>query len=375
MKTLAPLILLILLSFNSCAQPVSAVRGVWLTNVDSDVLLSRERIVESVELLDRLNFNTIFVVTWNKGYTLYPSATMKKHFGIEMDTLYTGRDPLKELIEEAHKRNMKVIAWFEFGFATSYNRDGGHIIAKYPEWKAMDRKGELLDKGNFEWMNAFLPEVQEFMLSLITEVVTNYDIDGIQGDDRLPALPVEGGYDPYTVELYKKAHNGNAPPNDFRDPDWIQWRADLLTKYSKDIYDKVKSIKKNVIVSMSPSIHPWAKEEYLQDWPAWVQQGSVELVIPQLYRYNIEAYKELLDEIVGKQVPQENMGKFFPGVLIKVGKYQPDEKFLRQMIELNRKAGINGEVFFFYEGLKKYGETFWKEIYKEKAKFPELLRK
>lgn len=373
MKKLLGVLLILVSTFCSCSQPVTAVRGVWLTNVDSDVLLSREQIAEAVEKLDRLNFNTIFVVTWNKGYTLYPSATMKQYFGIEMDTLYEGRDPLKEVIEEAHKRNMKVIAWFEFGFAASYNRDGGHIIEKYPGWKAMDNKGELLDKGNFEWMNAFHPDVQEFMLSLITEVVTNYNIDGIQGDDRLPALPVEGGYDPYTVELYKQTHNGNPPPTNFRDPDWIQWRADILTKFSKTIYVRVKSIKKNVLVTMSPSIYPWAKEEYLQDWPAWVKQGSVELVIPQLYRYNIDAYKELLDAILAGQVDDKNIHKFYPGVLIKVGKYQPDEKFLREMIELNRKAGINGEVFFFYEGIKKYDEAFWKDIYREKAEFPQKL--
>ncbi len=372
MKKILPSLFFFLLSTLLYAQP--AVRGVWLTNVDSDVLTSREKIKAAVKLCDELNFNAIFMVTWNKGYTMYPSATMKKHLGVEIDTIYKGRDPLQEMIEEAHKKNIKVFAWFEFGFAASYNRDGGHIIARHPEWKAMDNKGQLLDKGNFEWMNAFHPDVQDFMLSMITEVVQNYDIDGIQGDDRLPALPVEGGYDPYTVELYKSEHGGKTPPQDFREPSWVQWRADRLTKFSQTIFDRVKGIKKNVIVSMSPSIHPWAKEEYLQDWPAWVEQGSVELVIPQLYRYNIDDYILLLDDIAGKQVPQKNMGRFYPGVLIKVGTYQPDEKFLNAMIKANRKYKVNGEVFFFYEGLKKYGKKFWKKQYTKKVAFPELRK-
>ena len=38
----------------------------------------------------------------------------------------------------------------------------------------------------------------------ILEVVKNYDIDGIQGDDRLPAMPAEGGYDAYTRNAYQK---------------------------------------------------------------------------------------------------------------------------------------------------------------------------
>ncbi len=78
--------------------------------------------------MDRLGFNTIFVVTWNKSMTTYPSKIMRELTGIEIDSLFTGRDPLKELIEEAHKKNIKVIAWFEFGFSSSYQLNGGTII-------------------------------------------------------------------------------------------------------------------------------------------------------------------------------------------------------------------------------------------------------
>ena len=67
-----------------------------------------------------------------------------------------------------------------------------------------------------------------------------------------------------------------------------------------------------------------------------------------------------------------NLKKFYPGVLLKVGDYYPDNEFLKQMIDLNRKNEINGEVFFFYEGIKKYPD-FFKEIYKDRVVFPELL--
>ena len=49
-------------------------------------------------------------------------------------------------------------------------------------------------------MNAFNPEVQQFMLDLIQALLTSYpEIDGVQGDDRMPALPSISGYDDYTV--------------------------------------------------------------------------------------------------------------------------------------------------------------------------------
>lgn len=349
-----------------------AVRGVWLTNVDSEVLNSKENIVEAVNLLDELGFNTIFVVVWNKAMTTYPSKSMKEFTGVEIDTLFTGRDPLKELIEEAHKKNIKVIAWFEFGFSSSYQLNGGPILEKKPEWASKDVNGNLVTKNGFEWMNGFNPDVQNFMLSLIMEVVRNYNIDGIQGDDRLPAMPSEAGYDEYTSNLYKSEHDGNNPPSYHKDYDWIKWRSNLLTDFMGRIYDSVKTFNKNIIVSMAPSIYPWSEEEYLQDWPTWMQKSYVDLVCPQVYRYNIEDYRSALELIVEDQINKDNLKKFYPGVLLKVGDYYPDEEFLRQMIDLNRKNGINGEVFFFYEGIKKYPD-FFKEIYKDRVVFPELL--
>ncbi|MBE2279531.1 MAG: family 10 glycosylhydrolase [Ignavibacteriaceae bacterium] len=350
------------------------VRGVWLTNVDSDVLSSKKNIEDAVKLCKESGINAIFCVVWNKAVTMYPSKVMKDLFGVEIDTLYIGRDPLKELIEEAHKSGIKVFAWFEFGFSSSYNLNGGHLLEKKPHWKSLDSKGNLLKKNNFEWMNAFHPEVQEFMISLVTEVVRNYNVDGIQGDDRLPALPSEGGYDEFTVNLYKEAHNGAAPPVDSKDSAWVQWRADLLTAFLGRLYDSVKSVNKNCIVSMSPSVYPWSLEEYLQDWPLWVEKGYVELVCPQLYRYNIDAYRKVLNEAYNEQIPADKRNILYPGVLLKVGSYYPDEGFLHDMILANREKGITGEVFFFYEGLKKYPTFFDSKIYSDTIVFPDLLR-
>jgi uncharacterized lipoprotein YddW (UPF0748 family) len=290
---------------------------------------------------------------------------------VEIDTLYTGRDPLKELIESAHNKGIKVIAWFEFGFSTSYKLNGGRMLQLKPEWKAVNNKGQLVTKNGFDWMNGFHPDVQDFMLSMIMEVVNNYDIDGIQGDDRLPAMPSESGYDAYTVNRYKAEHQGEEPPKEFKDTAWVQWRADILNQFMKKLYASVKQAKPSVLVSMAPSIYPWSKEEYLQDWPAWLKNGYVDQIIPQIYRYELNRYTESLDEILTTQVDRGKLDRMYPGILLKVGKYYPSKKFLSAMINENRKRGVNGEVFFFYEGLKKYPD-FFKTLYKEKAVFPAI---
>ena len=365
---------ILFLSFTllNCTNNMEAIRGVWLTNVDSDALNSKENIISTVDLCDQLGFNTIFVVTWNKAMTTYPSKIMKEFTGVEIDTQFVGRDPLKELIDEAHKKDIKVIAWFEFGFSSSFEENGGILINKKPEWASKNVDGNLVQKNGFEWMNGFNPEVQDFLLSIIMEVVQNYNVDGIQGDDRLPAMPSEAGYDDFTINLYKESHNGNEPPKDFRDENWVQWRADLLNDFMAKIHSTVKNYNENILVTMAPSLYSWSKEEYLQDWPTWVEKGYVDLIIPQAYRYEIERYDTAIDEIVNQQISKENLKKFYPGILLKVGDYYAPEEYLKKAIEINRKYGINGEVYFFYEGVKRY-KDFFIDIYKDKVEFPRLV--
>ena len=349
----------VLISMNSFAQvkKQAPIKGVWLTNVASKVLDSRKNIVEAVNLCKQSGINTIFVVTWNRGNTLYPSEIMKKEFGVLIDPRFKGRDPLQELIEEAHKKNIKVHAWFEFGFSSSYKENGGNILKKHPEWAAINKEGKLVSKNSFEWMNAFLPEVQNFVNSLIIEVVKKYDVDGVQGDDRLPAQPSTAGYDSYTVNEYKREHDGNSPPSDYKNAAWLTWRANRLNAYLKDLYQAVKKEKPNMLVTMAPSIFPWSKEEYLQDWPTWLNEGYVDYIFPQIYRYDFQKYKAALEANL-KYVSPEKKSLFYPGILLKVDDYTPDSKFLAEMIKLNRENGVMGEVFFFYEGLKLHREYF-----------------
>ena len=327
-------------------------RGVWLTNTGSKVLNSRENIKEAMEFLAGTKFNYVFPVVWNKALTMYPSQVMRETFGVEIDPLYQGRDPLAELIEEARKVNLKVIPWFEYGFASSYNLNGGHLIAKKPEWSAKDQAGNLLNKNGFDWMNALDPQVQDFMLNMVLEVVKNYDIDGVQGDDRMPALPCEGGYDLGTIERYRQMFE-KEPPKNPKDGQWVQWRADILTNFLERLYTEVKSLKPDIAISMSPNVYSWCLNEYLQDSKAWVNKQLVDLIHPQLYRRDFGSYKTLIDKVINEPFMAENLSKVYPGILIKLGGYRISAEDLIRKIEYNRSVGIQGEVLFFYEGLRE----------------------
>lgn len=337
---------------------VQATRGVWLTNVDSEVLDSQENIKAAVDLCVKNGINSIFTVTWNRGYTLYPSDLVEETFGRKIDPKFSGRDPLKELIDYAHQKNIKVYAWFEFGFSSSYKEeDGGFLIQQRPEWAALDTAGQIVSKNGFQWMNAFNPEVQNFLKQMVLEVVQNYEVDGVQGDDRLPAIPSLAGYNPEVREQYFQ-EMGQYPPNNIFDTTWVQWRADILSDFQCDLYQAVKAIDPEVAVTVSPSIFPWSKEQYLQDWPAWVERSCIDMVCPQIYRYDFDKYQTELAKIMTEQVAPKNHHLIVPGILLKVGDYYADTTLLQQKIDANRKYGLEGEVFFFYEGMKKWPDYF-----------------
>ncbi len=326
------------------------IRGVWLTTAASDVLESKENIKKAMQLVADAGFNTVFPVVWNGGYTLYPSDVLNENFGIAISPPFTGRDILAEVIEAAADLELEVIPWFEYGFAASYQQDGGHIIAKKPEWAGEAKGKQRLIKNDFVWMNSLDPEVQDFLLNLFLEVVKKYpSVAGVQGDDRLPAMPSEGGYDKKTIELYRNEFKKD-PPIDFKHRPWLEWRANILNSFLARLYREVKKINPNLIVSMSPSPYPWGFNEYLQDVPTWINRKIVDLVHPQLYRQNLSEYQGLVDDVVDR-FKQENLSKISPGILIRYGDYQITPDTLWKSIRHNRRSGIRGEVLFFFEGL------------------------
>lgn len=355
------------------AQTKTEFRAVWLTNVDSPVLFTDKNITDAMNYLAERGFNVIFPVVWNKGYTLYPSQVMQERFNTPIWPTFAGRDPLKKIILEAHRVGIEVIPWFEFGFSSSYSLNGGHIIAKYPSWAGKKNDGSLLVKNGFDWMAGTNPEVQDFMISIITEVLDNYDVDGVQGDDRLPAMPVEGGYDSVTVALYKSENGGANPPANFWDSSWKRWRANKLNDFFSRMKDSVKVRGEHLIISAAPSNYPWGYDEYLQDSKTWVDSGIVENFIPQLYRYDYTSYaNELIN--ASNLVPASKKHIFFPGMLTKAGSYVISPSFFIQSMNLNRTRGMKGECFFFYESFpannSQLGDTLRALYYNQPALVP-----
>lgn len=347
------------------------IRGTWLTITNSNVLNKREHIQKAMELLAKTGFNVVFPVVWNNGLTTYRSQVMKKLINIEINPRFQdkNRDPLQEIIDEAKKVDIAVIPWFEYGFISSYLAKGGKILEKQKDWAARDIFGNDLVKNDFYWLNSLDIQVQEFLLSLFLEVIKKYDIAGIQGDDHFIALPSEGGYDPKTIARYKQEFQNkqefqSQPPNNSKDPQWLRWRADILSHFFNRFHREIIKVNPDLIISMSPSLFPWGYDNYLQDSLTWVNWRLVDLIHPQVYREDIKAYQSEITRIAQSQFTKEQLSQLIPAMSIyrKEPYYIIKPEELITAIETNRKLGIQGEILFFYEGLTQNDELLAKTL-------------
>lgn len=332
--------------------PTGELRGVWLTNIDSDVLFSKDNLINAFDLLSDFNFNTVYPTVWNGGYTLYPSVLMERFTGIKIDPIsqLKDRDIINEMIPMAKAKGIQVIPWFEYGFMVPPK---SKIAELRPHWITCRQDGTKVYKEsevNQVWLNPFHPQVQQFILGLIIEVVKTYDIDGIQLDDHF-GLPVDLGYDNFTVQLYRRETGNQAPPTDFNDPNWVSWRAKKITDFFMRIFWIVKEYKPNCVVSLSPNPYGYAYSNFLQDWQTWEQAGYIEELVLQVYREDMNTFlgdlkrPELLE---AKSHIPVGIG-VLTGLRIKPMLWST----VKQQIEMTRDRKFAGLSFFFYETLKQ----------------------
>jgi len=332
--------------------PIGELRGVWLTNIDSDVLLSQNALINAFNLLAECNFNTVYPTIWNNGYTLYPSVLMERFSGNKIYPIpeLKDRDILKEMIPLAKEKKISVIPWFEYGFMVPPD---SKIVELRPHWITCRQDGTKVYKEsqvNQLWLNPFHPQVQQFLLGLILEVIRNYDIDGIQFDDHF-GLPVDLGYDEFTIQLYQKETGNSQPPTDFQEVNWVSWRAKKITEFVNRVFWVIKDYKPNCILSLSPNPYLYAYSQFLQDWKTWEQEGYLEELVLQVYRDDIKGFladlkrPELLE---AKSHIPVSIG-ILTGLRIKPMSFVN----VKEQIQLTRDRQFAGTTFFFYETWKQ----------------------
>jgi uncharacterized lipoprotein YddW (UPF0748 family) len=337
--------------------PRQEIRGVWMTNNDFNILKDRRKVQESMNKLREMNFNTVYPVVWNSGYVMYPSAVAQRA-NIQPFVFRgsDGHDILADVVNQAHRRGLLATAWFEFGFMAPPTSE---LALNHPQWLTQKRNGSktsMSAAGEVVWLNPFHPEVQKFISDLVLEVVTSYDVDGIQFDDHM-SLPHEFGYDRYTVSLYTK-ETKNPPPANPQDRAWVKWRADKITAFMTQLHQAVKARKPNAIFSVAPNYYDFAYKFQLQDWLTWLRQNLVDELIVQIYRPNLQNF---IANISRPEI-QEARQKIPTAIGIMTGLRNNPVSIqqIKSQVRVTQERGL-GVAFFYYGSMWNYSSESFNE--------------
>ncbi|WP_393916700.1 glycoside hydrolase family 10 protein [Halostreptopolyspora alba] len=344
-------------------------RGSWITtvrNIDwpSEPGLSaqqqQQELRDQLDTLDHMDFNTAFLHVRPTADAVYSSdkEPWARYLTGEQGG-DPGYDPLKFAVEEAHKRGLELHAWFNPYRAGLKEPDlenlvEDHPLEQHPEWLV-----EYADEGYFDPGD---PEVQQWVSDVVLDVVERYDVDGAHFDDFFYPYPDGDAHfdDDRTWEEYGDDFDSRAA-----------WRRDNVNTLLEDVHTRIGETKPWVQFGVSP-FGIWRNDttdpsgsatsglqsydDQHADTRAWIDQGLVDYVLPQLYwqRGNEAAdYEELVDWW-SEQVSDSDVNLYIGQAAYMHGEEEDwtGEDSLSRQLDFNEEySEVAGNVYFSQKDL------------------------
>ena len=199
-----------------------------------------------------------------------------------------GYDPLQYAVEQCHARGLQCHAWinpYRWSTGTDWN------TAQDQELK---NAGMLLTYNNRTILNPGLPATRQRIVNVIKEIITNYDVDGIIFDDYFYPENIPANS---TAPDYALWNDSNV---DMTLGDWRRHNVNMMVA---DVYNMIQQVKPEVRFGISPagvagtastsaSLHgvipcptgsDWQFNGIYSDPLAWLEQGTIDYISPQLY--------------------------------------------------------------------------------------------
>ncbi|WP_416211712.1 glycoside hydrolase family 10 protein [Nostoc sp. DedQUE12b] len=299
------------------AQP--EIRAVWLDRGTIVRAGSKAGLAQIFDRLAQAGINTVFFETVNAGYTIYPSQVAK-----EQNPLIRGWNPLEEAVKLAHERDMELHAWV-WTFAAGNQRHNeilnlnpnypGPVLAAHPDWANYDNLGNMIPVGQGKpFFDPANPEVRQYLLKLYEEIVTKYNVDGLQLDYiRYPFQdPSAGrtyGYGKAARAQFQKL-TGVDPVNISPSQadlwrKWTKFRTEQVDSFVAQVSQQLRQKQPNLILSVA--VFPLPELERIQkiqqNWETWARQGDVDLIVPMTYALDTSRFQRLAQPwIASKQL-------------------------------------------------------------------------
>jgi uncharacterized lipoprotein YddW (UPF0748 family) len=196
-----------------------------------------------------------------------------------------GYDPLAFVVEECHRRNLEIHAWYN-PYRVSMQADPSQLVPEHP---ARQHPEWVWAYGGKLYFDPGLPEAQEHIKTAILHSVEHYDIDGVHFDDYFYPYAVAGQTIP-DAATFATHGSGFDRVED--------WRRHNVDEFVRSISERIKQTKPWVKFGISPfgiwrnaSTDPRGSETggsqsydmQFADTRKWVLEGWLDYINPQIY--------------------------------------------------------------------------------------------
>ncbi len=195
-------------------------------------------------------------------------------------------DPLEFWIKECHNRGMELHAWLNPYRVVQNSTEPlsvNHIAFQHPEW--------ILKYGNKLYFDPGLPEARDFVVKVVKDIVSRYDVDAIHFDDYFYPYPLKEDF-PDTISFKE---NGR----DFLAENKADWRRENVHILINLLNETIKATKPWVKFGISP-FGVWRNvaddprgsktnagttnyDHLFADVIKWQENGWIDYLLPQLY--------------------------------------------------------------------------------------------
>ena len=260
-------------------KPTEEIRGLWVTYMALDVeeeadheAAFHDKVDTIVQDMIDANLNTMIVQVRPFCDAMYPSKYFPwSHILTGTQGQDPGFDPLAYIIQQAHDNNIMVHAWVNpYRISTKDTPSSLSDDHPYVKDKAI---GVTINNGVY--LNPSSDDAITLITNGVTEIVKNYDVDGIQFDDYF--YPPDCG--DFDSEDYAAYCDNTEDPLSIAD-----YRKENVNRMIASVYRGVHETKPNVLFGVSPQGNMANNEELYADVQKWcAEKGYIDYICPQIY--------------------------------------------------------------------------------------------
>jgi len=341
-------------------------RALWVTRWDYTTITDVQTLLENAA---GAGFNTLLFQVRGTADALYTPGLEPWAARLSGGTLGhdPGWDPLQAAVETAHAHGLQLHAYVNVylvwvgATAPLTNTVPEHLFwtlshrYTWDDWRQVDSSGVTMTlSSGYLWATPALTDVVNRVVSVTTDLVTRYDVDGVHLD-LVRYANQQYSYDPFSNAGYESALA--------QDPTLTraEWQRQQVTLLVNRVYSEVLPLRPGL--RLSAAVWPvyrdrwgWGYSEgysdYYQDSQRWVLSGAVDAIMPMIYPVDVFATPDVFTPTQFSLLVSDFLahgsgrpavgGHIFPGISAQYADF--DE--IAQRIAIARDLGAPGHAIF-----------------------------